>query len=150
MKITHLAVVGIAAWLCLGTDAFGQRGGRMGGGGGGGGCQQQSSSSTTGTTTATTATTSLSPNQAIMAQQAYLRQLQMQNLMQQEMIRQLQMQQQLQNAQRMMAMQQAQQQTASKTANSDLSDTTQTLKPARTIKNSSKSKKGNSTQMVSK
>jgi nitrate reductase beta subunit len=85
-----------------------------------------------------------------MAQQAYMRQLQMQNLMQQEMIRQLQMQQQLQNAQRMMAIQQAQQQLVSNTANLDLSETAQASKPARTIKNSNKSKKGNSNQIVSK
>ncbi|MFN7876853.1 MAG: hypothetical protein ACK5PB_16140 [Pirellula sp.] len=98
MKITPLAVVGIVAWLSIGSDAFGQRGGRMGGGGsGGGGFQQQASSSTTGTTTATTATASVSPDQAIMVQQAYMRQLQTQSLIQQGMIRQLQMQQQ-QNA----------------------------------------------------
>jgi hypothetical protein len=50
----------------------------------------------------------------------------------------------------MLAMQQAQQQLTSKTANLDLSETAQASKPARTIKNSTKSKKGNSTQIVSK
>ncbi len=115
MKITSLTLAGLVACFVLGSDAFGQRGGRMGGvavgwrygGAGGAGCQQQSTTATTGATASTIATTSVSPSQAIMAQQAYLRQLQMQNMMQQEMIRQLQMQQQLQNAQRMMAMQAA-------------------------------------------